>query len=150
MMEKTPTYLGEENEDDAAASALVSPSAPTAFPEEALTDGDVLFADPLGDEDGLLDHVPLGSERGCILGLNVERLRKHAGLSKVRFCALVGISRPMLDKIERGESNPRLDLLTRLADVLDVPISDLVAPPWDDVGGRFYHQSRLSKPPRGR
>ncbi|WP_201751069.1 helix-turn-helix domain-containing protein [Enterorhabdus sp. P55] len=141
MMDKTPTYFDEENEDGTRL--------PATFPEEALTDGDVLYAEPFDELGDLPGHVPMGSERGCILGLNVELLRKGAKLSKVRFCALVGISRPMLDKIERGESNPRLDLLTRLADVLGVPVSRLITPPWDDVDEDFYRQTRLKKPPRG-
>ena len=93
-MDKTPTYFDEENEDGTRL--------PATFPEEALTDGDVLYAEPFDELGDLPGHVPMGSERGCILGLNVELLRKGAKLSKVRFCALVGISRPMLDKIERG------------------------------------------------
>ena len=141
MIDKTPTYFDEENEDETRL--------PATFPEEALTDGDVLYAEPFDELGDLPGHVPMGSERGCILGLNVELLRKGAKLSKVRFCALVGISRPMLDKIERGESNPRLDLLTRLADVLGVPVSRLITPPWDDVDEDFYRQTRLKKPPRG-
>lgn len=141
MMDKTPTYFDEENEDGTRL--------PATFPEEALTDGDVLYAEPFDELGDLPGHVPMGSERGCILGLNVELLRKGAKLSKVRFCALVGISHPMLDKIERGESNPRLDLLTRLADVLGVPVSRLITPPWDDVDEDFYRQTRLKKPPRG-
>ena len=76
----------------------------------------------------------------------MEIKRKAAKLSKVRFCELVGISRPMLDKIERGESNPRLDLLKRLAFVLNVKVDELLEPPFDDVGGDFYRRSRQRSP----
>ena len=140
MMDKTPTYFDEEGEGTQPPLAT--------FPEEALTDGDVLFAEPFGETGSGSDaHVPLGSERGCILGMNVELRRKGAKLSKVRFCHLAGISRPMLDKIERGESNPRLDLLERLASVLGVKVSDLITPPFDDVDASFYQRSRQRLPP---
>lgn len=140
-MKKTLTYSDGERDGE-------EPPPPT-FPEEALTDGDVLSSAPLiGDEaERLAGHVPLGSERSCVLGVNVELMRKTAKLSKVRFCELVGISRPMLDKIERGESNPRLDLLERLAHVLGVRVSDLITPPFGDVDTCFYQRSRQKKPP---
>lgn len=143
-MEKTSTYL-----DEGRASAELLPEA---FPEEAIEDGDVLFAESAGAGEATSSqgHMPLGSERSCILGMNVELLRKGAKISKVRFCSLVGISRPMLDKIERGESNPRLDLLESLARVLGVKVADLITPPFDDVAPDFYRKSREKKPPKSR
>lgn len=141
LMKTNRTYFDEEG--DAESPAI----PPSRFPEEALTDGNVLLMGSFaGADEALPPHVPLGSEQGCILGLNVEIKRKAAKLSKVRFCELVGISRPMLDKIERGESNPRLDLLKRLAFVLNVKVDELLEPPFDDVGGDFYRRSRQRSP----
>lgn len=54
------------------------------------------------------------------LGENVRAARTRAGLSKSRFCLMVGISRPVLDGIENGTQNVKLDTLKRLAAGLDV------------------------------
>lgn len=40
-----------------------------------------------------------------------------------------GVSRGMLSKIERGEVSPTAALLSRVANALDVPLSDLLSPP---------------------
>lgn len=93
------------------------------------------------------NHAPLGSERSCVLGMNVERLRKRANLNKVQFSRLVDISRPMLDKIERGESNPRLDVIEKLARVLEVDIADLINPPFEDVAADYYHRMQHRRQP---
>ena len=53
MMDKAPTYFYEENEDGTRL--------PATFPEEALTDGDVLYAEPFDELGDLPGHVPMGS-----------------------------------------------------------------------------------------
>ncbi len=63
-----------------------------------------------------------------ILGENVRRERERAGFKKSRFCLTAGISRPVLDQIERGESNPTLDTLDHLASCLEVEIWELLKP----------------------
>ena len=70
-----------------------------------------------------------GSELACIVGFNVERLRTRAGVSKLRFSKMLGIGRPTLDLIERGKGNPRLTLLVKLAEALEVTVVDLVTMP---------------------
>lgn len=60
------------------------------------------------------------------LGENVRSARQEAGLSKVRLCMMASISRPALNKIESGTSNPKLDTLERLAESLGVPVCDLL------------------------
>ena len=54
------------------------------------------------------------------LAVNVRAARKAAGLSKNRFCLMIGLSRPVLDSIEQGTQNIMLDTLTRIADGLGV------------------------------
>ncbi len=61
-----------------------------------------------------------------ILGTNVRRLRRAHGMSKVDFCMTAGISRPILDKMERGEANAQLDTLCKVAAALGVEPSDLL------------------------
>lgn len=70
-----------------------------------------------------------GPEEGYIIGFNVERLRKHAGISKVRFCNMLGIGRPTLDRIEDGEGDVRLSLLVKMAEALEVRAVDLMTLP---------------------
>lgn len=70
-----------------------------------------------------------GPEEGYIIGFNVERLRKRAGISKVRFCNMLGIGRPTLDKIEDGEGDVRLSLLVKMAEALEVRAVDLMTLP---------------------
>lgn len=66
---------------------------------------------------------------GHNLGSNVERLRREQDLSKTTFAHMSGISRPFLNKIERGTSNPNLSYVQQLADALSVaPIELLLAP----------------------
>lgn len=70
-----------------------------------------------------------GPEEGYIIGFNVERLRKRAGISKVRFCDMLGIGRPTLDRIEDGEGDVRLSLLVKIAEALEVRAIDLMTLP---------------------
>ena len=63
------------------------------------------------------------------LGANVARLRKCAKIDKKTFCLMVGIGRPFLDRIEKGEADPRLSVIESLADALETTPQDLLAPP---------------------
>ena len=70
---------------------------------------------------------PPAGELGAALGYNVRRLRAEQRLTKQTFAMMVGIGRPLLDKIENGEADPRLSLIIRLADALSVTPEDLLA-----------------------
>ena len=63
------------------------------------------------------------------LGHNVHRLRKEQGMKKKSFAMMVGIGRPLLDKIESGESDVRLSYVQKLADGLGVSPLELLAYP---------------------
>ena len=52
---------------------------------------------------------------------NIKRIRKSKKLSLERTAALSGVSRSMLGQIERGEANPSVAILGKLAAVLKVP-----------------------------
>lgn len=88
------------------------------------------------------DPEPLGSELACILGLNIERLRKRSKINKTIFSLMLGIGRPTLNKLERGTANPRLELIERIAAALEVEVLELLAPPFEDVDRSFYQKSR--------
>ena len=65
----------------------------------------------------------------AVLAWNVRALRVERGLSQERLAADAGIDRAYLGGIERQVENPTIDLLDRLAQVLDVTLSDLVRLP---------------------
>lgn len=61
-----------------------------------------------------------------IFGSNVRRHRMGRGMNKIDFCLTARISRPQLNKIERGEANATLDLVERVASALDVSPAELL------------------------
>jgi HTH-type transcriptional regulator/antitoxin HipB len=54
------------------------------------------------------------------LGQILRAARKQKGLSQTEAGRSVGIDQPTLSKIERGESNARIDTLFRLLAALDM------------------------------
>lgn len=52
---------------------------------------------------------------------NIKRIRKMKKLSIERTAAMAGVSRSMLGQIERGEANPSVAVLGKLAAALKVP-----------------------------
>jgi len=57
---------------------------------------------------------------------NIKRVRKQQKLSLERTAALSGVSRSMLGQIERGEANPSVGILEKLAGALKVPAEQLL------------------------
>lgn len=70
-------------------------------------------------------------ERQCLAFGAVVRLhRKRAGYSQEELARRAGIHRTYIGGIERGERNPTLTMIYRLANALDVLPSQLLeAPP---------------------
>lgn len=62
-----------------------------------------------------------------IVCTNVRRLRKARGLSQEALAGEAGIAMRHLGRIERGEGNPTVSVLARLAEVLGVQPTDLYA-----------------------
>lgn len=59
------------------------------------------------------------------LGRKVQRLRKGTGLSQEKLAEKINISRTHMGHIEQGRKSPSLKVMTKLARVLRVKISDL-------------------------
>ena len=57
---------------------------------------------------------------------NIKRIRKTRKLSLERTAELSGVSRSMLGQIERGEANPSVAILGKLAAALKVPAEQLL------------------------
>lgn len=61
-----------------------------------------------------------------IVGANIRRLRKAAGLSQEALAARAGLAMRYVSGVERGEENPSLRSLVALAEALDVRPSQLL------------------------
>ena len=60
------------------------------------------------------------------VGENIKRIRKTKKLSMERLAAEAGVSRSMLGQIERGEANPSVGIVGKLATALKVPAEVLL------------------------
>ena len=58
-------------------------------------------------------------------GLAVATLRKERGYSQERFALEANIARKYMSDIENGKRNVSLDVIKRIADKLEIPISKL-------------------------
>ena len=65
------------------------------------------------------------SKRHLAYGLAFRAVRQERGLSQERLAHLAGLDRTYVSGIERGERNPSLENLLRLADTLDVDFSEI-------------------------
>lgn len=66
--------------------------------------------------------------RGRILvGRNIRRIRVAKGIAQERLAFDAEIDRSYLGGMERGEHNPTIDVLERVAGTLAVPLRDLFA-----------------------
>ena len=68
----------------------------------------------------------LGMELNRAVGENIKRIRKTKKLSMERTAEMAGVSRSMLGQIERGEANPSVAILGRIAKALKVPAEVLL------------------------
>ena len=62
-----------------------------------------------------------------IVGANIRRLRKERGLSQETLAGEAGLAMRHLGRIERGEGNPTVAILGKLAEVLGVHPADFYA-----------------------
>ncbi len=58
------------------------------------------------------------------LALNLRTIRLAKGIAQERLALDAGVDRTVVSKIERAVTNPSLEVLLRLANHLDVEISD--------------------------
>ena len=60
-------------------------------------------------------------------GQTVAALRKEKGYSQERFAFEAGIARKYMSDIENGKRNVSLDVIKRIADKLEISLSELFA-----------------------
>ena len=63
-----------------------------------------------------------------LVGANLRRLRVERDISQERLAFDSGVDRSYLGGMERGEENPTVDILDRLAITLSVPVGELFMP----------------------
>jgi len=56
-----------------------------------------------------------------------RELRVGRGLSQARLARKAGVNLSYLNKLERGEAEPGLELIAKLADALGVPLGEMVS-----------------------
>ena len=70
-------------------------------------------------------------ELGRLIGENVKRLRRERNLTLGQLASLSGISKAMLSDMEKGDSNPTVNTLWKIANGLKVPYTRLL----EETGG---------------
>ena len=66
----------------------------------------------------------------AIVAWNLRRIRVKRGFSQERLAFDTEVDRSYLGGLERGEQNPTVDILDRLAHTLSIPLSELfILPP---------------------
>jgi DNA-binding XRE family transcriptional regulator len=66
-------------------------------------------------------------EVGKRIGRRVKALRKELGLTQAQLAKLSGLKRPNISRLEAGTHVPGIPLIERLAESLQVNISDLIS-----------------------
>ncbi|MBP2241104.1 transcriptional regulator with XRE-family HTH domain [Cytobacillus eiseniae] len=67
------------------------------------------------------------------IGVNLKNIRKTRGYSLDTTAEITGVSKAMLGQIERGESNPTVTTLWKIASGLQVSFSSLISEKPSDV-----------------
>ena len=71
-------------------------------------------------------------ELNSVIADNLKEIRINRGLSLDSVASLTGVSKSMLGQIERGESNPTIATLWKIAGGLKVSLSSLIQKPIEE------------------
>ncbi|MFC4776372.1 helix-turn-helix domain-containing protein [Paenibacillus sp. GCM10023252] len=63
------------------------------------------------------------------IGENIRKLRKGSGFSQEQLALRADINASYMGQVERGEKSPTVDVLSKIASALGVPLEQLVAAP---------------------
>ena len=72
-------------------------------------------------------HEPEHSRITRTVGDRIRKVRLELGISQTDLSEMAEIHLSSLGRIERGTSNPKLDMLARIAFALDTSVADLVS-----------------------
>lgn len=68
------------------------------------------------------------SEVAGFIGENIRLLRKQRGLSQEQLALRAEINASYMGQVERGQKNPTIDVLSKIATALQIPIEQVVNP----------------------
>jgi DNA-binding XRE family transcriptional regulator len=71
---------------------------------------------------------------GARFGRTVRALRSKAGYSQESFADAIHVHRTTMGSIERGDGNPGLDMVVKIARGLDLSLSELFVAVEKDTG----------------
>ena len=80
------------------------------------------------------------------MGLRLRKVRQQQGQSLDALAVKVGVNKLTLGKIERGEGNPTLSVIWKIANGLGVPFSSLLGQDMPPQVSRFTQQADMSSP----
>ncbi|CAN4274392.1 COG1476 Predicted transcriptional regulators [Methylophilaceae bacterium] len=66
-------------------------------------------------------------ELKLILSANIKQLRNEKKIAQEKLGLEAGVDRTLVSKIERQVANPSLEILTKIARQLNVPVTDLLS-----------------------
>jgi transcriptional regulator with XRE-family HTH domain len=66
-------------------------------------------------------------ELKLILSANIKQLRNEKNIAQEKLGLEAGVDRTLVSKIERQVANPSLEILTKIARQLNVPVTDLLS-----------------------
>jgi transcriptional regulator with XRE-family HTH domain len=72
---------------------------------------------------------------------NLRRLRSEGGLSQQKLAIAAGLNRSHLSRLENGMNDPRLAIVSKLADVFGVEPAELLRLRADETGEALSRQS---------
>jgi len=61
------------------------------------------------------------------IGAAVRSLRAEGGIPQERFAVLAGVDRAYMGRLERGEANPSVEIIDRIAAALGLPLDAVFA-----------------------
>ena len=80
----------------------------------------------------------------AILAFNIIQMRTRRGMTQAQLAEAIGVAQPRIAEVERGDANPRLVTLSRIAHALGVTLSELLE---DNLyGNRTGTESLPSEP----
>ena len=76
---------------------------------------------------------------------NIKTFRKQRGLTQEELAIRVNVVRQTVSKWEKGQSVPDADLLEKIAEVLEIPVSQLLGEEKEPLQGRNEIAEQLSR-----
>jgi len=61
-----------------------------------------------------------------IIGRNIVRIRKAKGMTQEDLCGAIEMDRSYISEVENGKANASITTLLKIAEALEVDISDLL------------------------